>query len=104
MFLLKGAKGLVFPSLYEGFGLPVLEAMEMGTPVITSKAGALEEVGGKAVCYVDPWSVSSISQGIEKLLCDENFVNDLVKQGLIQSEFFGKDKYLARIEAAYSLL
>src|SRR4029077_13775664 len=53
--LIRGARALVFPSLYEGFGLPVLEAMMLGTPVVTSAKGALEEVTGAAALLVDPY-------------------------------------------------
>ena len=64
--LYRGARALVFPSLYEGFGLPVLEAMASGTPVVTSRGGATEEVGGGAAVLVDPLDVDSIAAGIEE--------------------------------------
>ena len=62
--LYRGARALVFPSLYEGFGIPVLEAMACGTPVVTSRGGALEEVAGGAAVLVDPLDVASIAAGI----------------------------------------
>ena len=62
--LYRGARALVFPSLYEGFGLPVLEAMASGTPVVTSRGGATEEVAGGAAVLVDPLDVDSIAAGI----------------------------------------
>ena len=60
----RGARALVFPSLYEGFGIPVLEAMACGTPVVTSRGGATEEVAGGAAVLVDPLDVASIAAGI----------------------------------------
>ena len=64
--LMRGARCLVYPSLYEGFGLPVLEAMACGTPVVTSRRGATEEVAGGAAVLVDPHDPASIAAGIEE--------------------------------------
>lgn len=64
--LYRGARCLVFPSLYEGFGIPVLEAMVCGTPVVTSAGGATEEVAGGAAVLVDPLDVDAIAAGIEE--------------------------------------
>ena len=64
--LMRGARCLVYPSLYEGFGLPVLEAMACGTPVVTSRGGATEEVAGGAAVLVDPRDPVSIAAGIEE--------------------------------------
>lgn len=64
--LMRGARCLVYPSLYEGFGLPVLEAMACGTPVVTSRGGATEEVSGGAAVLVDPRDPVSIAAGIEE--------------------------------------
>ena len=64
--LYRGARCLVFPSLYEGFGIPVLEAMACGTPVVTSAGGATEEVAGGAAVLVDPLDVDAIAAGIEE--------------------------------------
>ena len=62
--LYRGARCLVFPSLYEGFGIPILEAMACGTPVVTSRGGATEEVAGGAAVLVDPLDVEAIAAGI----------------------------------------
>jgi glycosyltransferase involved in cell wall biosynthesis len=64
---------LAMPSLYEGFGLPLVEAMSVGTPVLTSNVSSMPEVAGKAAVLVDPESVKSISDGLKKLLLEENF-------------------------------
>jgi glycosyltransferase involved in cell wall biosynthesis len=64
--LLRGAHCLVYPSLYEGFGIPVLEAMACGTPVVTSRGGATEEVAGGAAVLVDPLDSADIAAGIER--------------------------------------
>jgi len=65
--LLRGAYGFLFPSLYEGFGLPVLEALSLGVPTLVSRAGSLPEVAGEAACYVNPHNTSDIKKGILKL-------------------------------------
>lgn len=72
----------VMPSLYEGFGLPVLEAMACGCPVITSKEGSLPEVAGDAALYVDAYDMDSIAAGIEKVFNDEKLQKELSKKGL----------------------
>ena len=64
--LLRGAGCLVYPSLYEGFGLPILEAMACGTPVVTSRGGATEEIAGGAAVLVDPHDPASVADGIEE--------------------------------------
>jgi glycosyltransferase involved in cell wall biosynthesis len=66
--LYSGAEALIYPSLYEGFGLPILEAMACGCPVITSNISSMAEVGGNAALLVDPYDVDSIKDGIEKIL------------------------------------
>lgn len=72
----------VMPSLYEGFGLPILEAMSCGCPVITTKEGSLGEVAGKAAYYVDGYSRESIENGIMKVFSDEKLRDELSKEGL----------------------
>lgn len=86
--LYKEAVVLLFPSLYEGFGLPVVEAMASSCPVITSQEGSLAEVGGNAVYYVDPYSVESISDGIRDVFDSKSVQSQLKKSGLAQSAKF----------------
>jgi len=74
----------VYPSLYEGFGMPPLEAMGMGTPVAASRIGAIEEVCGDAVSYFDPTSVDNIREKVEYLLSNEGLREELVRKGLEQ--------------------
>lgn len=90
--LYQGAHGLVFPSLYEGFGLPVLEAMSHGTPVITSNVSALPEVAGDAALLVDPTSVDEISRSMISLLENSSLRAELSKKGLARCEEFSWNK------------
>ena len=100
--LLKGARALVFPSLYEGFGLPVLEAMQIGTPVICSNAGSLPEVGGNAAHYIDPYSIHDITASIEKFSSkDDDDLNKMRLLGLDQAKKFSKDEYKNRLSSGY---
>ncbi len=66
--LLTGASGLIFASLYEGFGIPILDAFNCRVPVVTSNMGSMPEVAGDAAVFVDPYSVASIAEGIQKVL------------------------------------
>ncbi|MGH2817507.1 MAG: glycosyltransferase family 4 protein [Actinomycetota bacterium] len=86
--LLAEARLLVLPSLLEGFGIPVVEAMACGTPVVTSKAGGLPEAGGDAALYVDPTDVLGIRDGIAKALNDETLRRRMVATGLEHSRKF----------------
>lgn len=79
---------LVFPSLYEGFGFPPLEAMSCGCPVIASTAASIPEVCGKAAYYVNPYSISSIEEGLHKVLSDEGLRSRLILNGLERAKLF----------------
>jgi len=90
--LLSGARLFVFPSLYEGFGLPVLEAMACGTPVLCSNVSSLPEVAGNAVFLVDPLDVESMAEAMNRLLKDEGLRARLVERGLRQLRQFSWDR------------
>ncbi len=83
---------LCMPSLYEGFGLPILEAMQSGCPVITSKSGSLPEVAGNAAYYVDPLSVDSIREGIENIFEDNELRGKFIKLGFENAKKFNWEK------------
>lgn len=82
----------VYPSLYEGFGLPPLESMTYGCPVINSDIPALREVSQDAALYVDPYSVEDITQKIEQLSVDEPLRKELQEKGLLQIKKYSWDK------------
>ena len=79
--LYRLASVFAFPSLYEGFGLPPLEAMACGTPVVTSRISSLPEVVGDAALLVDPYSVEDIADGLERVLGDDALRASLVARG-----------------------
>lgn len=82
----------LFPSFYEGFGLPVLEAMAVGAPVLTSNNSSLPEVGGEAVVYVDPYDVEGMTKSMESLLVDETARQELIEKGKGQVRKFSWEK------------
>lgn len=99
--LTRVARALLFPSIFEGFGLPVLEAMELGTPVLTSDRSALPEVAGDAALLVDPYSTLSIAEGISRLDRDEALRARLSLAGPHQAAKFSQSHHLERLEAMY---
>ena len=90
--LYQNAQCFVFPSLYEGFGLPVLEAMKAGCPVITSNVSSMPEAGGDAALYVDPESASDIASKIEVVLTDKKFRSEMISKGKDQLKKFSWEK------------
>jgi glycosyltransferase involved in cell wall biosynthesis len=86
--LYSGALGLVFPTLYEGFGFPVLEAMRCGTPVITSTSSSLPEVAGNAALMVNPRDTDAVADAIDRIVKDQPLRADLVRKGFEQAQQF----------------
>jgi glycosyltransferase involved in cell wall biosynthesis len=86
--LYRGARALVFASLYEGFGLPVLEAMACGTPVVTSNTTSLPEVAGDAALLVDPTSVDQLAAAIKRIVDDAPLSQSLREKGLRRAAQF----------------
>ncbi|PJF32195.1 MAG: glycosyltransferase family 1 protein [Candidatus Thermofonsia Clade 1 bacterium] len=86
--LYSGALAFVFPSLYEGFGFPVLEAMRCGTPVLCSETSSLPEVAGEAALLVDPLNVAHIADGIEQIVRDSALRERLIERGYAQAASF----------------
>jgi glycosyltransferase involved in cell wall biosynthesis len=91
-YLLKLARVFAFPSLYEGFGLPVLEAMAVGTPVVTSSVTSLPEVAGDGALLVNPYNQDELSFALDTLTEDERLREQLIQRGLKRAEFFAWDK------------
>jgi glycosyltransferase involved in cell wall biosynthesis len=99
--LYAGAACFVFPSLYEGFGLPVLEAMAAGAPVIASRAGAIPEVAGDAALLVDPVRVEEIAEAIEAVLADRALRDRLVAAGRARARTFSWETVARQTLAVY---
>jgi glycosyltransferase involved in cell wall biosynthesis len=95
--LLSGAMALVFSSLYEGFGLPVIEAMQCGTPVICSNTSSLPEVVGDAALLVDPFDVGALTQAMARLIGDANLRQTLTARGYVQAQKFSWQACASRV-------
>lgn len=79
--LIKNAKMMAFPSFYEGYGIPILEAISLGCPLLGSTIDVVKEVSGDSAAYVDPHNINDMATMMEKILLDENFRNELIKGG-----------------------
>jgi len=91
----------VFPSLYEGFGLPPLEAMSVGTPVVTSNISSLPEVVGDAAVLVDPYDPLSIADGMRRALTDNDLRATLRERGLARAREYSWEQSVKRIHEVY---
>ncbi len=100
--LIRGARALLFPSVYEGFGLPVLEAMTLGAPVMTSNVSSLPEIAGDAALVVDPYDVEAMSDAIRMLDADDDMCTELSMRGRIRARDFSPDIYARRMDALYA--
>lgn len=101
MKLVAKARAVMFPSLYEGFGLPVLEAMQLGTPVVTSTMGSLPEVAGDAALLVDPYDVPRLAESIRRIDSDAILRANLSVEGLRQAARFSLDRHRRALHAVY---
>jgi glycosyltransferase involved in cell wall biosynthesis len=99
--LYRMAAVFAFPSLYEGFGLPPLEAMACGTPVVTSRISSLPEVVGDGALLVDPYSEEAIAQGLARVLDDEELRRGLVERGRARAASFSWERSVRAIHAGY---
>ncbi|HAT73888.1 MAG: hypothetical protein US30_C0004G0013 [Candidatus Moranbacteria bacterium GW2011_GWF2_36_839] len=79
--LIKNSETFLFPTFYEGFGLPILEAQNLGVPVVTSNTSSLMEVGGSSVAYATPTEPESIASAIYRIISDNNFKNAIIEKG-----------------------
>jgi glycosyltransferase involved in cell wall biosynthesis len=99
--LYRMAAVFVFPSLYEGFGLPPLEAMASGTPVVTSNVSSLPEVVGDAAVLVDPTDAMDIKEGIKRVLTDPELREQLRARGLVRAQQFSWETSVRRTREIY---
>lgn len=99
--LLQCARFFAFPSICEGFGLPVLEAMQLGVPVLTSNTSSLPEVAGDAAVLADPLDVADMTSAVRTLAHDKNLCEELARRGPPQAKKFNGEFYRERLAAAY---
>ena len=99
--LYRLARVFVFPSLYEGFGLPPLEAMASGTPVITSNVSSLPEVVGDAAMLIDPYETDAIAGAMRRVLMDDRLRDDMRERGLARAREFSWGRSVRRVREIY---
>jgi len=99
--LYSGAEVFIYPSLYEGFGLPVLEAMQSGCPVITSNRSSTAEIAGQAGLLINPEDTEGMTRVLEKVLKDEGVRKEMIKKGLVQAKRFSWEKTAKETLTAY---
>ena len=104
LHLYANAYMFVFPSLYEGFGLPILEAMAQGTPVIVSRTSSLPEVAGSAALYIDPHDAADIAQTIVRVLENPQLRQELVDSGKLRATMFNWEFTCKDVASTYARL
>jgi len=100
----KLARVFVYPSVFEGFGIPILESLASGTPVVTSKGGCFQEAGGGGALYADPLSINEISEMVKTAYSDETARSLLISSGLSHSRNFTDEKVAANLMNVYQSL
>ncbi len=99
--LIRGAKAVTFPSLYEGFGLPVLESMLLGTPVLSSTEGSLPEIAGDAALLVDPYDTYAMAEAIRALDSNAELRGELASRGVKRAALYSSERYRAVLAQMY---
>lgn len=99
--LYSNACAFVFPSLYEGFGIPVLEAMACGCPVITADNSSLTEVGGDAAIYVDAYNTEQLAYEMERILKNDSLKKQMIEKGFVQKDKFSWNRTAEQVEKIY---
>lgn len=102
--LYENATLFVYPSLYEGFGIPPLEAMSLGCPVILSDIPVFREIFGDAACYVDAYKTMSIRDGILRVLTDETYRDELIRKGLEKASHYNWERSAEKLVGIINLL
>jgi glycosyltransferase involved in cell wall biosynthesis len=102
--LYRRSRAVLVPSLMEGFGIPVLEAMASGTPVIASDATSLPEVGGPAAAYFNPTDVAGMAATLEQVLSDQDRLQSMIELGLAQAKQFHPDSVGLKVQAFWDAL
>lgn len=99
--LMKNAIIFVYPSIYEGFGLPILEAMSLGIPTVTSNVSSMPEIAGDAAVLINPESIDELYSGIKKLLENKQFYNELKEKAILRASQFSWEKAAKETVAVY---
>ncbi len=98
----SGATCFAFPSLYEGFGIPVLEAMACGTPVVTSNVSSLPEVAGEAAIMIDPYDLDALTDALRRIVDDSALRENLIQKGFSRIQDFSWDKSAQQLARIYA--
>jgi len=99
--LIRGAKCICFPSEIEGFGIPVLEGLAAGVPVVASNTSGIAEIAKETAVLINPYDISEIAKGIKKVLIDKNLRNNLIKEGLKRAKKFSWQKTVDEVLGVY---